>query len=357
MKINTSSFFLLCFLSFILLVLTYSNHLDAAKSGKFGIETAQQAAKITKSPEYFLNLSLESYNSGQYEKSIKAAEEALMLRPDYDRAYNNICAAYNKVGQWDKAIEAGKKAVELNPGNQLAKNNLAWATLQKDTSPFSLIWREFWRVDYLTPHTINYIDRLNVKNISFMTCLYFVMILLTICFFLFLKPFQPGNLLKSFLLAGTIAGVLFAARMDYTWLMWWEKDISVLSHLSTADKFALIEADNVYGFADEVKKLVPPGERVRLFTDEEDDQNRGYKETEFFVVKTYYVGKIKYHLLPLKLSEKGSYIAVFRSTRVIFNPSDDSLRRNGTLIAMGVKLVKEFGNNTSLYRVEEKRSL
>ena len=78
-----------------------------------------------------MELSLRYYEAGQYMKSIEAAKEALKLRPDYDLAYNNICAAYNELKQWHSAIEAGERAVKLNPNNQLARNNLAWAKSQK----------------------------------------------------------------------------------------------------------------------------------------------------------------------------------------------------------------------------------
>lgn len=108
--------------------------LASAESGRPSLAPDQLSVKEAKTPEDFLNLSLQYYNSGQYQKSIRAAGEALKLRPDYDPAYNNLCAAYNELKQWDKAIEAGKKAVQLNPNNQLARNNLAWAEKQKKLS-------------------------------------------------------------------------------------------------------------------------------------------------------------------------------------------------------------------------------
>jgi len=106
-------------------------YLAELKKGKTRLDIAINNAKANKTPEGFLELSLQYYEAGQYIKSIEAAKEALKLRPGYDLAYNNICAAYNELKQWDKAIEAGEKAVNLNPSNQLAKNNLAWAKKQK----------------------------------------------------------------------------------------------------------------------------------------------------------------------------------------------------------------------------------
>jgi len=60
-----------------------------------------------------------------FNECIKACDYALTLKPDYDLAYNNICAAYNKLGQWDRAITAAKKGLKLNANNQFLKNNLA----------------------------------------------------------------------------------------------------------------------------------------------------------------------------------------------------------------------------------------
>ena len=82
-------------------------------------------------PEYYLNVSLVQYRAGEFARCIESAQKALQLRPDYDLAYNNICAAYNELKQWNKAIEAGRQAVALNPGNELAWNNLAWAESKK----------------------------------------------------------------------------------------------------------------------------------------------------------------------------------------------------------------------------------
>jgi tetratricopeptide (TPR) repeat protein len=85
-------------------------------------------------PEEYLELSLRYYRAALYEKCVEAALEALRLKPDYDLAYNNICAACNSMGKWDEAIKAGEKAVELNPANGLARNNLAWAKMKKDSA-------------------------------------------------------------------------------------------------------------------------------------------------------------------------------------------------------------------------------
>ena len=108
--------------------------LALAQSGEPPLDVAENEADEKTTPESLLELSLARYRSGDYEKSIEAAREALRLRPYYDLAYNNICAAYNKLEEWDKAVEAGELAVKLNPGNHLAKNNLSFARKRQAAS-------------------------------------------------------------------------------------------------------------------------------------------------------------------------------------------------------------------------------
>ena len=94
-------------------------------------ENEQQAARyvvrLNPTPVNYLNLSLIYYNEGLFNESIFAAKQALILKPDYAEAYNNIGAAHNELHHWDEAIAALEKAISLKPGYQLAINNLNWA--------------------------------------------------------------------------------------------------------------------------------------------------------------------------------------------------------------------------------------
>lgn len=91
------------------------------------LETAKQTAQTDPTAENFLNLSLQYYNAGDYEKCISSCEEALKLKPDYALAYNNICSAYNQLGNYQKATEACIEALKYAPDYALAKNNLRHA--------------------------------------------------------------------------------------------------------------------------------------------------------------------------------------------------------------------------------------
>ncbi len=84
--------------------------------------------------EDYLSQSLTYFNQKQYELCIAACVSALMIKPDYDLAYNNLCIAYVKLGRWDNAIMVGEKGLKINPNFERLKNNLAQAVEGKKNS-------------------------------------------------------------------------------------------------------------------------------------------------------------------------------------------------------------------------------
>jgi len=78
-------------------------------------------------PEYYLDLSLKFYGEERYPESIVASRRALDLRPGYAEAWNNICAADNKLGRYDEAAAACEQALRYKPDFELARNNLQYA--------------------------------------------------------------------------------------------------------------------------------------------------------------------------------------------------------------------------------------
>jgi protein O-mannosyl-transferase len=81
----------------------------------------------TQTPESYLTLSLRRYREERYAESIAACRAALELRPNYAEAWNNICAAYNKLGRYDEAAAACEQALRYKPDFELARNNLQYA--------------------------------------------------------------------------------------------------------------------------------------------------------------------------------------------------------------------------------------
>jgi protein O-mannosyl-transferase len=95
------------------------------------VGAAEAAAKQSPTADNYLNLSLAYHESKRFRDCIRAAEQAIKLRPDFPEAYNNIAAAHEDLGEWDAAIAAAREAVRLKPDFQLAKNNLAYSEQQK----------------------------------------------------------------------------------------------------------------------------------------------------------------------------------------------------------------------------------
>ena len=104
------------------------------------VQTAEVLVENNLTPKNLLNLSLKYFNTGEFEKCIKICEEALLLKPDFYPAYNNIGSAYIAMQRWDEGIAACEKALLINPDYELAKNNLRWAILQKEK--FRVLWKK-----------------------------------------------------------------------------------------------------------------------------------------------------------------------------------------------------------------------
>ncbi len=108
------------------------NNLALSEAHRF-ISDVVISSQIYTAADY-VNQSLNYYNQGQYELCIAACVSALIIKPDYDLAYNNLCAAYVKLGQWDDAITVGEKGLKINPNSELMKNNVAQAKWNKKNS-------------------------------------------------------------------------------------------------------------------------------------------------------------------------------------------------------------------------------
>jgi tetratricopeptide (TPR) repeat protein len=93
--------------------------------------TPAVVSKIDPRAEKYFIAGYEAYQEGDFNLCIELNKKAIALQPDYVRAYNNLCSAYNSLKMWDKGIEACNKAIEIDPNFQLAKNNLNWAITSK----------------------------------------------------------------------------------------------------------------------------------------------------------------------------------------------------------------------------------
>lgn len=101
------------------------NNLQLSQAHRFISADAINARKYT--ADDYINQGLYYYQQRQYELCAAASFSALLINPNSDLAYNNLCSAYNRMGKWDEAIETGEKGLKINPNNQLLRNNLAEA--------------------------------------------------------------------------------------------------------------------------------------------------------------------------------------------------------------------------------------
>jgi tetratricopeptide (TPR) repeat protein len=90
-----------------------------------GGQTSNQLG--TQTAESYLTLSLQRYGEERYAEAIAACRAALEIRRNYTEAWNNICAAYNKLGRYDEATAACEQALRYKPDFELARNNLQYA--------------------------------------------------------------------------------------------------------------------------------------------------------------------------------------------------------------------------------------
>jgi tetratricopeptide (TPR) repeat protein len=58
------------------------------------------------------------FAKGQYERAIQDYDEAIRLRPNYAKAFNNRGNAYRKLGQNERAIEDYDEAIHLKSTGQ-----------------------------------------------------------------------------------------------------------------------------------------------------------------------------------------------------------------------------------------------
>jgi tetratricopeptide (TPR) repeat protein len=123
--------------------------LEYSSKRKNKAEIAADDIKTAPTAQKYLDLGLDYYWEGKYEKSIEAGREAIKLKPDYADAYNNMGCSYNALDQYDKSIEVFKMALALNPGYQLVKNNMQASEEHKHTSNDIISSKVYTAEDYL----------------------------------------------------------------------------------------------------------------------------------------------------------------------------------------------------------------
>ena len=88
-------------------------------------------SKPAHTADEFLNQSLQAAQARRYPECIAAAQEAAKLAPSPE-AYNNIGWCSAQMGDWNEGIRNATQALKLKPDMERARNNLLWMTSQRD---------------------------------------------------------------------------------------------------------------------------------------------------------------------------------------------------------------------------------
>jgi hypothetical protein len=198
-----------------------------------------------------------------------------------------------------------------------------------------IYWEDLWGVEYAGATTVNFISTPLFGGYPFLAPLYLLLLLIALCMIAAQRPFRAAAVRRSLMLSCIIAGTIFTVRMDYSWYMQWRADRASLGRVSVEERISQVDGTGAYDLARSVKQVVPHGERVRL--------HAGVLE-----------GKLRYYLLPLKVSQRAGYHLVFRDPSVSFDPTAGALKRKDEVLAHNVKFIRAFGDEAFLYASSER---
>src|SRR5512143_184875 len=201
-----------------------------------------------------------------------------------------------------------------------------------------LYWGEFWSVPLASSTTVNFVETPRIGNYSFLASLYVLLVIFALGMIVLRRPVTRHSVVTSLLLSCVAAGALFAARMDYTWYMQWRADRSSLGQRSCNERISRVDGTGAYDFAQGLKKVIPPGATVRVYA--------GLLEGKAGILE----GKVRYYLLPVKVSETAPYIAVFKDPAVSYDPVNKLLQRDHEIVARNIELIMALGKDGFLYK-------
>jgi len=195
-------------------------------------------------------------------------------------------------------------------------------------------WGEFWIVPFASSTTVNFMETPLLGDYPFLAPLYVLLLVIAFCMVALQRPLTRRSVVKSLLLSCVAAGALFAVRMDYAWYMQWRADRSSLGQRSFDERIARAEGTGAYNFAQGLKKVLPPGSTIKIYA--------GILE-----------GKVRYYLLPVKVSNTARYVAVFKDPAVSYDPVKKLLLRDHEIVARDIEVAAALGKDGFLYRYSE----
>ena len=109
-------------------------------------------ADVTTNPDNFqawTQLGNLYYDTGQYEKAVKAYEKSLTLHSGTGDLWTDLGVMYRRTQRPEKAIEAFNKAVEIDPKHEIARLNKGIVLLYdlNDSDAAIASWEELLRIN------------------------------------------------------------------------------------------------------------------------------------------------------------------------------------------------------------------
>jgi len=193
-----------------------------------------------------------------------------------------------------------------------------------------IYWSDLWEVPFAAATTVNFVSTPSIGEYSFLAPLY-GLLLFAFCILALRWRARTDSFTRALIIACVFAGTLFALRMDYTWYLQWRADQASLGRRSVDERISRVEGSGTYDFAKNVKQVIPAGGTVRIFA--------GILEA-----------KVKYYLLPVKVSRTAPYIAVYKDPAISFDPVQKELKRDNVVVATNAQLLMTFGKDAFLYR-------
>lgn len=207
-------------------------------------------------------------------------------------------------------------------------------------------WRGFWDTGSIDIKvaTVSNIDTPWFGPVNFIAALYVVGLLAAAGYIVLrARKRRPGTDLagRALVAAFVAAGVIYAVRMDYNWLVSWGRDARAMSGKPVRERienrFAIITPafPAFLDFMDFIRDNVPEGETVRPAARPQGD-----------TVSTL----ARYFLLPVRSGAGARFLWTF-DDGVVYDPASRALRKDDEVVAAPVTPYARFAPGAVVYRV------
>lgn len=211
------------------------------------------------------------------------------------------------------------------------------------SAPLGYSWKEFWRTDNVSGYWINFVSPPPTGPIPFTIILLVISLIVFLSILIYVIISKKGLRWKKVVMAWTASyvfmGVIFAFRMDYTWVNMLARDISAFKGQAMEDRVYLTTKNDLFKFMNIVKRAIPQGEKIRSLDMTIED-------------KDYYKFRLgNYYLLPVMTSRTGRYVWTFEFSNTYYNEKTSVLSVYRQ--AFMAKPAVVFNKNVAVYEILE----